>query len=312
MSTLVLLPQLHLHCLPSEDPSLSPLPPLNTSNNENISLAALRVHMATFTVHRAGCQSPPSESNLSASSDNFMSTPSALQMSANSLGQCLHTNPRCVPLLTPGEIYPMAMHHLEMACIDYFITNKVKASDWVMAVLSGLMDLWTCDWVVTHGDCLAGLLFDKFIKELQKEFLPEGWDDKLHAKICNSCLTSSEPFTKWVNNIHHLNLFLQNSEYQFSDTDLRCQLNSLLDVDLWNWCKNHKIKEIVSKVGGRQIQKTRSPRLSSPAGSQKYECWPKSMHMRQALSGGSRRSAACIEEASTGASLMHCKCGVWF
>lgn len=52
-----------------------------------------------------------------------------------------------------------------------------------------------------------------------------------------------------MNDIRHLNIVLHNSEYHFSDTELRLQLDSLLDVDLRNHCKNCKIKEIIDKVG---------------------------------------------------------------
>lgn len=114
----------------------------------------------------------------------------------------------------------------------------MEAKDRVGAVLSGLLDLQARDWVTTHGDQLAALTFEEFIKEFQREFLTEGWDDELHAKICNSCLKSSELFAKWVNDIQHLNIVLCNSEYHFSNTELRLQLDSLLDVDLRNRCKN--------------------------------------------------------------------------
>jgi hypothetical protein len=73
------------------------------------------------------------------------------------------------------------------------------------------------DWVATHGNRLAYLSFTKFIVELQREFLPDGWDDKLHTKIHNLCLKTLDSFPDWVNNIHHLNIVLRNTEYYFSD-----------------------------------------------------------------------------------------------
>jgi hypothetical protein len=171
-------------------------------------------------------------------------------MPASNIVKCQHADPKRIPLLTPGEISLMVMRQWEMACMDFFRSNKkIEVEDRVAAVLPGLQDLRARDWVATHGDRLAGLSFSVFIKELQHEFLPEGWDDELHAKIHNSRLRSSDSFPKWVNDIHHLNIVLRNSEYHFSDTELHLQLDSLLDVDLCSCCKNWKIKELVDKIG---------------------------------------------------------------
>jgi hypothetical protein len=74
--------------------------------------------------------------------------------------------------------------------------------------------------VATHGDHLLDLTFAKFMIELQKVFLPNGWDDKLHMKIHNAHLKLSDSFPKWVNDIHHLNIVLHNTKYHFSDVVL--------------------------------------------------------------------------------------------
>ena len=95
-----------------------------------------------------------------------------------------------------------------MACTDFFRADKILEDEQVAAVLPGLKDMWAHDWVAIHGDCLAELGFPDFIKELQREFLPDGWDNELHVKICNSCLKSSDSFPTWVNEIHHLNIVL--------------------------------------------------------------------------------------------------------
>jgi hypothetical protein len=130
-------------------------------------------------------------------------------MPASNVAKYQHADPKCIPLLTPGEILLMVMHQWEMACTNFFRSNKkIELEDCVAAVLPGLKDLCAHDWVTTHGDRLAGLSFSVFIKELQCEFLPEGWDDELHAKIHNSRLRSSDSFLKWVNDIHHLNIVL--------------------------------------------------------------------------------------------------------
>lgn len=108
-----------------------------------------------------------------------------------------------------------------MACIDFFRVNKkIDTDKHIAAVLPGLKDMQARDWVATHGDHLSELMFVEFIIELQKEFLSDGWDNKLHAKIRNACLRLSDSFPKWVNDICHLNIVLRNTEYHFSDVAL--------------------------------------------------------------------------------------------
>lgn len=88
------------------------------------------------------------------------------------------------------------------------------------------------------------------MKELCKELLLDGWDDDLHAKICHMRLKMSDSFPKWVNNICHLNIILQGTDYHFSNTALCLHLESLLDLDLCRQCKSCQIKETVEAVSG--------------------------------------------------------------
>lgn len=57
------------------------------------------MHIASPNVNIAGHQSPTSHSESSISSDFEMATLSSLQMSGKNPAECLHTNPRCVPLI---------------------------------------------------------------------------------------------------------------------------------------------------------------------------------------------------------------------
>lgn len=115
-------------------------------------------------------------------------------------------------------------------------------------ILPGLKDMRARDWVATHRAELITLPFTDFMKTLHKEFLSEGWDNELHACICNVHLKTSDSFLKWVNDIHHMNIILHGTEYHFSEDALCFQLDSLLDIDLCTHCKNHKIKDIVEKA----------------------------------------------------------------
>jgi hypothetical protein len=144
------------------------------------------------------------------------------QMSSNTPAECLHAEPKRIPLLTPGEVSPMVMRQWEMACEDFFSANKkLEEVDCVTAILPGLKDMRARDWVATHRDHLVTLAFGDFMKELHREFLSKGWDDELHARICNARLKPNEPFAKWVNDIRHTNIILRGTEYHFSDDALR-------------------------------------------------------------------------------------------
>jgi hypothetical protein len=167
-------------------------------------------------------------------------------MSTNTPAECLHAEPKHIPLLIPGEVSPMVMCQWEMACEDFFSANsKLEEMDHVAAILPGLKDMRARDWVATHRSDLTLLSFADFMKSLHREFLTEGWDDELHACICNVCLQASDLFAKWVNDICHMNIILHGTDYHFSDDSLRFQLDSLLDTDLHTHCKNRKIKDIV-------------------------------------------------------------------
>jgi hypothetical protein len=141
-------------------------------------------------MHTASSPLPNYDSDSSSSHDNSFSN-AVVSMSTTTPAECLHAEPRWIPLLTPGVVTPMVVCQWEMACANFFKANKkLEVNDRVAAVLLGLKDMQAQDWVTTHGNHLSGLTFSAFIVELQKEFLPDGQDDELHAKICNMCLKS--------------------------------------------------------------------------------------------------------------------------
>jgi hypothetical protein len=170
-------------------------------------------------------------------------------ISANTPAECIHAELKHIPLLIPKKVTPMVIRQWEMACEDFYSVNKkLEEEDRVAAVLPSLKDMHARDWVAMHHMELIALPFASFMKDLCKEFLSDGWDDELHAHICNSCLKPSDSFMKWVNNIHHLNIILCGTNYHFSEDALCFQLDSLLNVDLHTHCKNRKVKELVESV----------------------------------------------------------------
>jgi hypothetical protein len=123
-------------------------------------------------------------------------------MASNAAAECLHVEPKHIPLLTPGEILPMVLREWDMACDDFFTANhKIEAAQHVGSVLPGLKDMRVWDWIATHHDCLSALSFAAFMKVLRKEFLPEGWEEEYHSKIANTRLRSSDSFPAWLNNV---------------------------------------------------------------------------------------------------------------
>jgi hypothetical protein len=156
------------------------------------------------------------------------------------------------------------MRQWEMACEDFFSVNKkLEVADQVSVILPGLKDMRARDWVATHRTDLITLPFADFMKSLHKEFLAEGWDDELHARICNAQLKTSDSFAKWVNDIRHTNIILWGTKYHFSEDALCFQLDSLLDVDLRTRCKNRKVKDLVEGVVNGTGEKTAEAHLAT-------------------------------------------------
>lgn len=221
-------------------PSLTPSAGGSCSSSADIdknTVPAVKTPIPTVKTSGAMHIATPSTADSDSDDSSFSYDDSAhiatSKMSLMGAAECLHAEPKCILLLTPGIVSPMVMCQWEMVCSDFFRANKkIMENEQVSAVLPGLKDMHAHNWVATHGDHLAGLKFPDFVKELQVEFLPEGWDDELHAKIRNARLKSADSFPTWMNDIHHLNIILQNTEYFFSDVALCLQLESLLDSDL--------------------------------------------------------------------------------
>jgi hypothetical protein len=191
----------------------------------------------------------PSSSSDSSSPSDSSSDPAPVRyrpMPNSNSAECVHDEPKRIPLLTVGDISPLVMHQWEMACEDYFsATKKLDVSDHISMVLPGLKDLCAHDWVATHCTDLIPLSFDDFMVELCREFLPEGWDDELHAKICSCRLKVSNTFMSWVNKLCHLDIILHKTNYHFNDDSLHLQLDSLIDTNLCACAKHRRIKESV-------------------------------------------------------------------
>jgi hypothetical protein len=185
-------------------------------------------------------------------------------MPSGNTAECIHDELKPIPLLTAGEISPLILHQWEMACEDYFsVSKKLEVVNRVATILPGLKDLRTCNWVATHRVHLMTLSFDAFMIKICHEFLTEGWDDELHAKICSSRLKMSDSFMSWLNELCHLNIVLRGTDYHFNDDALRLQLDSLVDTDLRSHAKNCRIKESIDAAINNKGEKTVEAHLST-------------------------------------------------
>jgi hypothetical protein len=233
--------------------ALPPAPDMHTASPSNNPV------LLTCNTHTVNFSLDDSDSDLL--NDPCPFVPCSMLM--NTPAECIHAEPKHIPLLSPGKVLPMVIWQWEMACEDFFSANKkLEEGDRIAAISPGLKDMCARDWVATHHAELIVLPFASFIKDVYKEFLSNGWDDELHAHICNSCLKPSDSFTKWVNDIHHLNIILHGTDYHFSEDALHFQLDSLLDVDLHTHCKNRKIKELVNSAVNSAGEQTREARLA--------------------------------------------------
>jgi hypothetical protein len=224
-----------------------------------------RLHNAEDANTSSVQNNPPPATELDSSSDSSSDfSPPYRSMPTNNVAECIHDEPKRIPLLTAGEISPLVMRQWEMACDDFFsASKKLETVDRVAAILPGLKDLRTRDWIATHRADLVLLSFDDFMVELRREFLPEGWDDELHAKISSSRLKVSDSFMTWINELRHLNIILRNTDYHFDDDSFRLQLDSLIDTDLRARSKNRGIKESIEAAVDSKGMKTAEARLTT-------------------------------------------------
>jgi hypothetical protein len=128
----LLLPPL----MPSIDHAKSPSTSVYNDNSEcpKDFLDPARAHTSTLLP-------PDDESDTSCSSIESFFIP-ASKMSASGPAECLHVEPKCIPLLTPGMVLPMVMRQWEMACINFFRVNKkIDVDRHVAVVLPGLKDM---------------------------------------------------------------------------------------------------------------------------------------------------------------------------
>jgi hypothetical protein len=197
------------------------------------------------------------------SSSDLSPLPRLRVMLSGNTAECIHDEPKHIPLLTAGEISPLILRQWEMACEDYFsASKKLEVIDRVAAILPSLKDLCARDWVATHRVHLVTLSFEDFMIEIRREFLTEGWDDELHAKICSSHLKMSDSFMSWLNELRHLNIVLRGTDYHFNDDALHLQLDSLVDTDLRSRAKNCRIKESIDAAVNNKGEKTAEACLS--------------------------------------------------
>lgn len=114
------------------------------------------------------------------------------------------------PIVSIGELIPWTVYDFEQFCENYFTNTKtlIPEDKKVIQILPSFQDPLIWDWVASCQPHLSTLLFTEFIKELQTEWLPCNWEDKIWSQILNSHLNVSQSFSVWANLLQALNCTL--------------------------------------------------------------------------------------------------------
>lgn len=95
----------------------------------------------------------------------------------------IHTNLKCVPVLTAGCVTPAALFTWEGGCRQYFCHKNVAKSKQVAFASGGLQDPCIMDWWMTEGDELEKLSFAEFMARFRLHWLPPNWSDAIVTSI---------------------------------------------------------------------------------------------------------------------------------
>ena len=102
----------------------------------------------------------------------------------------------------------------------------------VIHILPSFQDPLIHDWITSSCQHLSTLLFPDFIKELQAEFLPQDWEDKVQSQILNSHLSLSQSFNSWANSLQALNCTLRGTKSHLTPSHLQEQIEANIDDEL--------------------------------------------------------------------------------
>ncbi|CAA7259594.1 unnamed protein product [Cyclocybe aegerita] len=92
-----------------------------------------------------------------------------------------HTITKHCPILTPGDVTPHIIHHLEMSFGEYLVVRGIEDTDHVKNILRAFKDIHIWDWIASDYTCLLTLSFKEFMSEFRQNYLEEDWEMQVNV-----------------------------------------------------------------------------------------------------------------------------------
>ncbi|KAJ6599378.1 hypothetical protein DFH09DRAFT_903050 [Mycena vulgaris] len=154
-----------------------------------------------------------------------------------------------LPTLHKGELTPLVIDDMELACINYFNAKDIAAEKQVATILSCFMDPHFTNWVCSPNTRarLIALTFSLFMKEFKEKFLDDDWEMLVRSDIMSMCQTKEQTFDQFVTAlISHTSLLADTAPV--SDVQTRHYLEADMVNDLRFICmRSDKLKELIAK-----------------------------------------------------------------
>ncbi|KAJ6492616.1 hypothetical protein DFH09DRAFT_1338217 [Mycena vulgaris] len=154
-----------------------------------------------------------------------------------------------LPTLHKGELTPLVIDDMELACINYFNAKDVAADKQVATILGCFMDPHFTNWVrpVTTRARLVALSFPAFMKEFKDKFLDEDWETQVRSDILSMRQMDDQSFDEYATAlIGHTSLLADTAP--IGDVQIRHQLEAGMADDLCFICMRSKdLKDLVAK-----------------------------------------------------------------
>ncbi|KAJ7460873.1 hypothetical protein B0H11DRAFT_1736210, partial [Mycena galericulata] len=156
-----------------------------------------------------------------------------------------------LPTLHKGELTPLVIDDMELACINYFNAKDTDPDKQVGTILGCFMDPHFTNWTrpTKTRERLIGLKFPEFMKEFKDKFLDDDWETQVRTDILSMRQTGVQTFDEFATAlIGHTSLLADTTP--IDDVQIRHHLEAGMSEDLRFICmRNKDLKELIAKAG---------------------------------------------------------------
>ncbi|KAJ7782935.1 hypothetical protein B0H16DRAFT_1297079 [Mycena metata] len=140
------------------------------------------------------------------------------------------------PILTDGDVTPLVLNDMEMACRHTFAAKETAADKQVSMVLGNFLDKRITNWVRPSAKhtCICILTFMAFMSKVKSKLLPEDWEIQTRLEVLILKQSPEQSFPNYVTDLQSLASLLIGTASAIDDTRLRhtIEANMLTDLSL--------------------------------------------------------------------------------